>query len=114
MVLGKGVSLWAHAEAHDRERQTERGVGWAMSMWRQGKENGERGKRIREQEEEEKREEGAPSTFYTESGTPGHYQVTVGWSLDERPNPLSFSSYLFYTSGILVSHKSFLLFCVEK
>ena len=42
-----------------------------MNTWR---EEPQRGKRVREQE----REEGARSPFYTESGTAGCCQVTVG------------------------------------
>jgi hypothetical protein len=41
------------------------------------------GARTREQE----REEGASSPFYSESGTPGCCQVTVGWSLDKMLTP---------------------------
>jgi hypothetical protein len=33
-------------------------------------------------EREQEREEGASSPFYSESGTPGSCQVTVGWRLD--------------------------------
>jgi hypothetical protein len=33
------------------------------------------------------REEGASSPFYSESGTPGCYQVTVGRSLDKKTKP---------------------------
>jgi hypothetical protein len=29
---------------------------------------------------EQKRDEGARSPFYSESGTPGCYQITVGWN----------------------------------
>jgi hypothetical protein len=43
-------------------------------------EKGRRGKRAREQESEE----GAGSPFYSESGTPGYCQVTVGRSRKER------------------------------
>ena len=60
-----------------------------MSTWREGEGNGmgrERGKMVREQEQESKRERmGASSPFYSESGTPSYCQVTVGQSLDEMP-----------------------------
>jgi hypothetical protein len=52
--------------------------------------NGERGEqeqesRARARKQESKREEGASSPFYSESGTPGCFQVTVGRSLDKMP-----------------------------
>jgi hypothetical protein len=47
-----------------------------MRTWR-GWEWGERRKRVREQEQESKRERRGPSSpFYSESGAPGRCQVT--------------------------------------
>jgi hypothetical protein len=43
---------------------------------------GEEGKGTRARVRREKREEGASSPVYSESGTPGCCQVTVGRSLD--------------------------------
>jgi hypothetical protein len=43
-----------------------------MNIWRMG-EKGQRRKR-----EEQESEEGAGGPFYSESGTPGYFQVTVG------------------------------------
>jgi hypothetical protein len=56
-----------------------------MSTWRErGEGNRERGAgtRVRAGAREQEREEGATSPFYSESGTPGFCQVTVGQSLD--------------------------------
>ena len=39
--------------------------------------------RVRAGRQEKKREEGASNPFYSESGIPGHCQVTVGRSLDK-------------------------------
>jgi hypothetical protein len=47
---------------------------------------GREGEGVRGQSENKKtraREEGPSSPFYSESGTPGCCQVTVGWSLDK-------------------------------
>ena len=66
-----------------------------MSMWRErGERDGERGGRGErtEEEQEGKREEGASSSFYSESGIPGCCQVTVGWSLDKM---LTISTVMF-------------------
>ena len=53
-----------------------------MSTWREtGEGNGEREGKEQKQEQESE-EEGASSPFYSESGTPGYCQVTVGQSLD--------------------------------
>jgi len=53
-----------------------------VSMWRErGEGSGERGgKRVRgkSKKREQERKEGASSSFYHESGTPGCCQVTVG------------------------------------
>ena len=52
-----------------------------MSTW-----GGGGGKRVGARTREEQvREEGASSPFYSESGTPGCCQVTVGQSLEEMP-----------------------------
>ena len=73
-----------------------------MSMWRErgerngerGEENGKRGGKGRTRaREEQKREEGASSPFYSESGIPGCCQVTVGQSLDRMLT----MSILFYS-----------------
>ena len=56
-----------------------------MSMWRERwEESGERKNRLErtELEKEGKKEEGMSSPFYSESGTSGCCQVTVGWRLD--------------------------------
>jgi hypothetical protein len=51
-----------------------------MNMWRENEEgNGER----RDRESKRVIEEEASSPFYSESGTPGYCQVTVGRSLEE-------------------------------
>jgi hypothetical protein len=54
-----------------------------MSTWREregmGREGG-RGERT-EREQEQEREERASSPFYSQSGIPGCYQVTVGQSI---------------------------------
>jgi hypothetical protein len=56
-----------------------------MGMWREGEGNGERGSRNKRQSRSKRARErgGASSPFYSESGTPGCCQVTVGWSLDK-------------------------------
>jgi hypothetical protein len=69
----------------EREREEEqRRV--AMSMWREGGvKRGERGKRARgknKSRREKASEEVASSPFYSESGTPGYWQITMGQSLD--------------------------------
>jgi hypothetical protein len=46
----------------------------------------EREERARSRRQE--RMEGASSPFYSESGTPGCCQVTVGWSLDKMPTQI--------------------------
>jgi hypothetical protein len=58
------------------ERERGRGIG------REGVEREER-KGVRGVREES--EEGTSSPLYSESGTPGYCQVTVGRSLDEMP-----------------------------
>ena len=63
-----------------------------MSTWKErGKWNGKGGRKGARAQEGKKgtrnqeREEGASSPFYSESGTPGCCQVTVGQSLDKMP-----------------------------
>ena len=63
-------------------------------MGREGEED--KGERAEEQE----REEGASSPFYSESGTPVCCQVTVGRSLDKM---LTITSVAIYTSEDLPS-----------
>ena len=53
-----------------------------------GREWGERGKGKARAREEQEKEEGASSPLYSESGTPGCCQVTVGWSLKGMLTPL--------------------------
>ena len=48
---------------------------------------GEGDKRTEEEQKGKKREEGASSPFYSESGIPGYCQVTVGQSLDKMLTP---------------------------
>ena len=79
--------IWVNGQETKEEEE-----GPAMGMWRvRGERNGERRdrkkERIREQESKRKRvsEEGASISFYSESGTPGYCQVTVGQSLDKMP-----------------------------
>ena len=56
-------------------------------MWEErGGEWGKKGEGTRTKQEQEgksKREQKEVSIFYSESGIPGHFQVTVGWSLDK-------------------------------
>jgi hypothetical protein len=81
--MGKGVERKARGGGErERVRERERGrrgeeytLGWGRRKYGKGA-----GKR-REQESEE----GASSLFYSESGTPGCRQETVGQSLDEMP-----------------------------
>jgi hypothetical protein len=58
-----------------------------------GNRRGEDRARARRQE----REEGASSLFYSESGTPGCCQVTVGWSLDKM------LTLVFPTNSLVIS-----------
>jgi hypothetical protein len=61
--------------------------------------------RDRDREREKERERGgASSPFYSESGTPGCCQVTVGWSLNKMltmPNPLIDLPPIFCGEGVL-------------
>lgn len=54
-------------------------------------------KRVRKQEQE--RVEGPSISFYSESGTPGYCQITVGRSLDEMPRQSNLSLYFLMKSG---------------
>jgi hypothetical protein len=73
------------------EREGRRG--WGMGREWRGAER-----------QEQEQEESASSPFYSESGIPGCFQVTVGWSLDRL---LTFSISLFW----LATTKCF---CVYK
>jgi hypothetical protein len=44
---------------------------------------GTRGQSESKKEREQKREEGTSSPIYSESGLPGHCQITIGQSLDK-------------------------------
>jgi hypothetical protein len=46
--------------------------------WEKGQED-----RVRARKQEQERAEGMSSLFYSESGTPGYCQVTMGRSLDK-------------------------------
>ena len=68
----------------------------AMSTWREGGgEWGEKGQRGKSREKEKSKRKrvrrGASSSFYSESGTPGCCQVTVGHSLDRMPALVPFT-----------------------
>jgi hypothetical protein len=73
------------------ERVGERGElrETAVSTWKGGGEEtasegeGTRGQRESRKARKQKRAEGASSPFYSESGTPGCWQATVGRSLDK-------------------------------
>ena len=60
---------------------------WAITSKCQRGEWGEKGKgqedRVGARRQEQEREEGVSSPFYSESDTPGHCQVTVGQTLDK-------------------------------
>ena len=59
-------------------------VMWRTWGWDRGE--GTENKKGRAREEQE-REEGASSSFYSGSGLPGCCQATVGWSLDRMLTP---------------------------
>jgi hypothetical protein len=84
--MGRGVEGVETEKGKERERKREWSL--AMSTWREGeREWGERksrnGEGGRAGARRQEREEGASSPFYSESGTPGCCQMTVGQSLDK-------------------------------
>ena len=84
--------------SRSRERQSEGVEACYEHVERAGKENGEGGEGKQEKEnarEEQESKEGASSSFYSESDTPGCCQVTVRWGLD-RMLTLSLPLVLFH------------------
>jgi hypothetical protein len=86
--MGRGVERVVETEK-SRERGS-RGVeagndhvdGKREGDWRMGIEGRRKGE-DRAGARRQERAEGTSSSFYSESGTPGCCQVTVGWSLDK-------------------------------